>query len=135
MVAWRRTGSAVVATALALTGAATALAATSTATPARGPAPVAVEAATCAAPTALPALDDRRTDGDTQVSFQVPALTRLRVEGGAVVAAATNTGCTPRAGDRFVVDDRLATATESAAAVATSWTGDWTTPGTWHLVG
>ena len=89
-----------------------------------------VEAPTCARPTAItagPALPGR-----TNVSFQVAARTRLRVTGGRVVAAATNTGCAPRATDEFVTGRRRSTAVEVRAALATFRSGDWTTPGTWH---
>src|SRR4051794_12458497 len=88
---------------LGLSGATSTLAATSAPTTSAAPAEAGVvEVATCAAPTPIAPPDGSRTDGATVVSFQVPALTRLRVEGGAVVAAATNTGCAPRATDRFV---------------------------------
>jgi hypothetical protein len=96
------------------------------------PAPALVEAATCAAPTPLPAVDGSPSNAATVVSFQLPAMTRLRVDGARVVGAATNTGCAPRSTDRFVVGDRLATPVEAAAAVAFR-SGDWTTPGAWHL--
>jgi hypothetical protein len=99
------------------------------------PAPSLIELASCAAPTPLPATTDERSDGATQVSFQVPAVVQLRVGAGRVTAAATNTGCAPRATDRFVVGDRLATAGESAAALAAFRTGDWRTPGVRHDAG
>ena len=130
MSARKRRGLVAAAAALALSGTASALAATSSSA-APAPAPALVEAATCAAPTPLVAPDGSRTDGETVVSFQVPALTRLRVEGATVVAVATNTGCAPQATDRFVVGDRLATPAEVDAALALR-TGDWTTPGAWH---
>jgi len=136
--AWTRRGLVAATAVLALSGTASALAATSSsAAPAPVPAlvePALVEAAACAAPTPLVAPDGSRTDGETVVSFQVPALTRLRVDGGAVVAVATNTGCAPQATDRFVVDDRFATPAEVDAALAVR-TGDWTTPGAWHPIG
>ncbi|MCU1372768.1 MAG: hypothetical protein JWO68_54 [Actinomycetia bacterium] len=121
----RRSGLLAVAVALALTGSVSAMAAADER-------PTLVEAPACAAPTPLAAVDGSRSDGATVVSFQVPALTRLRVEGGRVVGAATNTGCAPRPSDRFVVGDRLATPDEAAAAVTAFRSGDWTTPGAWH---
>jgi hypothetical protein len=130
--AWTRRGLVAAVAGLTLSGGVSALAATSDAAPA--PAPRLVEAATCAAPTPVAAPDGSRTDGDTRVSFQVPALTRLRVEGGTVVAVATNTGCAPRPGDRFVAGDRYASPPEVEAALALR-TGDWTTPGAWHPAG
>jgi hypothetical protein len=102
--------------------------------PAPVPTPL-VEAPSCAAPTPVAAPDGARsTDGATRVALQVPAVTRLRVENGAVVAAATDTGCAPRPTDRFVVGARPATPAEVAAALGAA-TGDWTTPGTWHPLG
>jgi hypothetical protein len=92
-----------------------------------------VQAASCAAPTPLAPVDGSRSDGATVVSFQVLALSRLRVDEGKVVAASTNTGCAPRSSDRFVVGDRLATSAEAAAALAAFRSGDWTTPGAWLL--
>ena len=135
----RRKGVGTVAAALAIVGVAALRAEASDATGAepdvRTVPPALVEAATCAAPTPLPAVDGRRTTGDTHVSFQLPAVTRLRLVAGDVESATTNTGCTPRPTDRFVVGDRLATATEAAAALRVAWSGDWTTPGTWHPAG
>jgi hypothetical protein len=126
---WRRRGLLAFAVALPLTGSVSTLAGASN----DNPAPALVEAATCAAPTLLPPDDGSRSNGATTVSFEVPAVTLLRVDGARVVGAATNTGCAPRSTDRFVVGDRLATPVEAAAAV-TFRSGDWTTPGAWHLV-
>jgi hypothetical protein len=123
--AWKRRAVACAAAALVLTGSAAAAA--------DDPLPL-VEAPSCAAPTPVAAADGARTDGATEVALLVPAVTRLRVEGGAVVAAATNTGCAPRSTDQIVVGDRLATPAEVAAAVAIRW-DDWTTPGEWHALG
>src|SRR4051794_12057117 len=96
--AGKRTGLAAIVAVLTLSGAVSALADT----PADAPPADLVEATTCAAPTPLVAPDGSRSDGDTQVSFQVPAIARLRVADGHVVAAATNTGCAPRATDQVV---------------------------------
>jgi hypothetical protein len=126
MVAGRSVGLLAVATALALTGSVSAIAAADEPTPL-------VEAASCAAPTPLAPVDGSRSDGATVVSFQVSAVTRLQVDGGQVVAAATNTGCAPRSTDRFVVGVRLALPAETAAALAAFRSGDWTTPGAWLL--
>lgn len=70
--------------------------------------------------------------GQTVVSFTVPSTTRLRVEQGAVVAAATNSGCVPRTGDRFLVGDRPATAAEEGDALDAFTSGDWRVEGAWH---
>ena len=130
MSAGKRRGLVAAVVVLTLSGSVSALAATSDG----APVPTIVEAATCAAPTPIAAPDGSRTDGATAVSFQIPALTRLRVEGGAVVAVSTNTGCAPRSTDRFVVGERFATPVEVEAALALR-TGDWRTPGAWHPVG
>jgi hypothetical protein len=115
--------------ALGLTGALTG------ATSAGASAPALVELGTCAAPTPLPASTAARSDGATRVSFQVPAVARLRLRSGRPSAAATNTGCAPRATDHFVVGERPATSGEVSAALATFRTGDWRTPGSWHPAG
>ena len=93
-----------------------------------------VEAPSCAAPTGeAPVLDLR--DGQTLVSFDVPAITRLQVSaGGSVEAVATNTGCAPRAGDLFVAlpSGRPASAEERAVALSLAGAGDWREPAAWH---
>jgi len=102
--------------------------------------PPLVEAPSCAAPTGeVPVIDLR--EGQTLVSFDVPAITRLQLAaGGSVAAVATNTGCAPRSGDVFVVvpsegvDGRAASAEERAAALSLAGAGDWREPATWHTV-
>lgn len=68
--------------------------------------------------------------GSTVVQLTVPRRVTVRLGGdGAVVAAATNTGCAPAPGDVFVVEgtERAATAAEEAATLAALGTsGDWT---------
>lgn len=97
-----------------------------------------VEAPSCAAPTGeVPVIDLR--EGQTLVSFDVPATTRLQVSTstGAVSAVATNTGCAPRGDDLFVVvgsPGRAATGVERAVALSAGGAGDWREPGTWHAV-
>jgi hypothetical protein len=88
--------------------------------------------ASCATPTPLPVPPETRSTGETAISFQVAPLVRLRVTSEGPIAAATNTGCAPRATDGFVVGDRAATAAEAAAAIAAFRSGDWRTPGAWH---
>ena len=103
------------------------------------PAPL-VEAPSCAAPTGhVPVLDLR--EGQTLVSFDVPAITRMQLSsGGSVAAVATNTGCAPRSGDVFVVvasegvEGRAASAEERAVALSLAGAGDWREPATWHAV-
>jgi hypothetical protein len=128
--AGKRKGLVAAAVVLTLSGSVAALAATPADAPRTAPSPL-VEAVSCSAPAPVTATPAVATDGPTVVSIEVPALTRLRVEGGTVVAASTNTGCAPRSSDRFVVGARLATAAEAAPALAVR-TGDWTVPGSWH---
>jgi hypothetical protein len=128
--AWKRRALVV-----ALVGTTASIAVFAPAAPAAAPTrPPLVEAAACAAPTPVAAPDGSRSDGTTQVSVQVPAVARLRVVDGVVVAAATNTGCAPRSTDRFVVGERDAPPAEVAAALHVT-SGDWTTPGAWHPLG
>ena len=102
---------------------------------ASAPAPL-VEASTCAAPTGeVPVVDLR--EGQTLVSFDVPAITRLQVSaGGSVAAVATNTGCAPRDDDVFVVlpSGRPASAQERAVALSLAGAGDWRESAAWHAV-
>jgi hypothetical protein len=125
-----------VAVTFALTGGITVLATGTTA--ADGAARPVVEAETCARPDGRATVEAAPSPGETAVSFEVAGETRLRVvASGAVVAASTNTGCRPRAGDPMVVVDadgrrRPATAAESAQAVVGFTSGDWQVPGRWH---
>jgi hypothetical protein len=67
--------------------------------------------------------------GDTVVHLVVPGRVTVRLDAaGAVVAAATNTGCAPKAGDQFVVEGAGPASAELAAATiaALGETGDWT---------
>jgi hypothetical protein len=103
-----------------------------------GATPALIEATACARATPLPSTDVGRTSGDTVVSFAVTGETRLRLDaGGKVTAASTNTGCRPGRAGRMVVlgDDggrREARATEVAAALTGFRSGDWRAPGVWH---
>lgn len=117
-----------------LTGAASAAAYEPTPEPTPGPA--LIQDPDCDAAVVLPATAPPATaapaTGQTVVSFTVPSTTRLRVEQGVVVAAATNSGCPPRAGDRFVVGDRPATAAEASGALDAFTSGNWRVEGTWQ---
>ena len=89
-----------------------------------------VELASCARPSGTTASPGG--PGQTGVSFQVSARTRLRLDGGRVAAANTNTGCAPRPTDSFLTGDRRSTPAEVRAALAHFRSGNWTSPGTWH---
>jgi hypothetical protein len=70
-----------------------------------------------------------------QMSVSVPAVAMVRLDdAGAVVEAATNTGCAPRAGDAVYVvqaDGSL----EPAALPAVDWVGDFTQAGVFQPQG
>lgn len=97
--------------------------------------PPLVERDSCARPTGATAPSSLRP-GETFVSFDVPGTVRLQVDATGVIAASTNTGCHPRAGDTVVVvgDDavRSATPAEVTVALTAFGSGDWRQPGAWH---
>lgn len=72
--------------------------------------------------------------GTTRVSIRVPPTTRVRQRAGAIVAAATNTGCAPHRDDVivFVAEGRPARASEADRVVASFRGGDWREPGRWN---
>ena len=66
------------------------------------------------------------------VAVSIPAVALLRVdERGRITAAATNTGCAPRAGDEVYLlqPDGTAVQTSSVDVARIAWRGDFRTPG------
>jgi hypothetical protein len=58
-------------------------------------------------------------------------MTWVRTQGELPVAATTNTGCFPRATDRFIVDDAIADSAVVARVLACPRSGDWRRAGEW----
>jgi hypothetical protein len=69
--------------------------------------------------------------GTTRVTVIIPAITWVRTQGELPVAATTNTGCFPRATDRFIVDDAIADSAVVARVLACPRSGDWRRAGEW----
>jgi hypothetical protein len=67
--------------------------------------------------------------GNAPVTFFVPPTVRVLLDDGRPVAAMTNTGCAPRAGDSIVVGLLPAPSSVTTVVLACSTSGDWTRGG------
>ena len=68
--------------------------------------------------------------GVQSVSVTVPAVVLLRVDGsGRVVAASTNTGCAPRAGDEVYIVQADGSLARTPVLPTVEWRGDFTAAG------
>ena len=91
-----------------------------------------IERTPCHGSEPAPAVAQPTAPNQAQVTVYIPPRATVRVVDGAIVAAATNTGCAPRPIDGVVLEngDR-APAEVRAALLRCSRIGDWRTTGNW----